>query len=141
LEYYSVGGFEREFWNFDLEKLRFLRESEADLIIINLGENVEESDASNHLFGDHLADLIEFIDNERNSEIVCVDSFWNKDLVNIQIRNLCVDKGYRFVHISDLSDNNQFMAIDKFQNPDVAAHPSDLGMKQISSRILEVLGL
>jgi len=141
LQYDNSSGFEAMFWKFELDTFNSLRDYEADLIIINLGENVNEQDASNHHFGNSLGDLIKFLDKSGNAEVVCVDSFWNKDVVNKQIFELCMDQEYRFVHISDLSENKQFTALGKFENPEVAAHPSDLGMEKIANRILEVLGL
>ncbi len=100
-----------------------------------------DTDAAKYLFGDHLLGLVRFLPIQKNTEIVFVNSFWNKDIVNRQILDLCTREGFRYVHISDLGDTGQFKALGKFQNPEVAAHPSDFGMEQIANRILQVLGL
>ena len=55
------------------------------------------------------------------------------------LREIAEKKGYSFVHISDLGENDEYKSVGKFWHDGVAQHPNDLGMRVIAERIVEKL--
>lgn len=141
IEFASVSFFERNFWDLDLSLVQSFRDFAPDLIIIRLGENVSEEEASNRGFDKHLVKLIDYLKNNRNVAICATSTFWPKDVVNSQIENLSLEEGYIYVPIVDLFNDQTNTAFDQFENEGVRIHPSDKGMENISDRIAEQLGI
>lgn len=141
INYLSISNFEREFWSLDLTTFEYLKDYNPSLIIINIGENVNEGDAKNFGFGVHLERLIDKIKGDQTYAIVCIDSFWNKSNVNNQIKQICNANNYTYVSIGDLSNDISNMAIGEFSDLGVASHPSDTGMRKIFDRIIRVFDL
>ena len=55
------------------------------------------------------------------------------------VESLAAEKGYDFVQIHDLGNDEQMKAVGKFGHAFVAAHPGDKGMAVIAERIYNVL--
>ena len=132
--------FEASFWDFDFSRLDSLKPFEPTLIILNLGENVDDNMASDLNYGSHLLQLINYLREDHDITIVCVDSFWDKPAVNAQVQEISKKEHFIFVGISDLGTlENQAFA--DFENVGVGAHPNDNGMEMIAERIGEALGI
>jgi hypothetical protein len=141
VRYASVSNFEREFWNYDYSQLDGFRSFVPDLIIIRLGDNVDDTEATNRRFDDHLFNFISYLKNGKRTAICTTSTFWPSKPVNEQIRSLSMRENYIYVSIDDLVKDPTNKAIGKFSDPDVAEHPSDKGMLNIANRISDKLGI
>jgi lysophospholipase L1-like esterase len=141
VRYASVSNFEREFWNYDYSQLDGFRAFAPDLVIMRIGENVDEKDAIKKNFQDHLHQLITYIRNGRQIAICSTGTFWKSPEVTRQIQAISEKENYIFVPLSDLSYEKSNRATDQFVDPGVGAHPSDKGMKEIADRIAVTLGI
>jgi len=127
--------FEKKFWNFDSLDFKIYKDFAADLIIIRLGENVNDSYANYYGLNTYLLYLIDYLRKDPGVVICCTSSFWPNTNIDDQIENLCLNNGFLFVSLSGLYIDKTNTAIDEFDNPVVGAHPSDKGMKSIANRI------
>ena len=137
----SISHFERQFWDFDYSQLNAFRSFAPDLIILRIGENVNDEDARNREFQKHLHELVTYLRNSRQIAICSTGTFWKSPEVTRQIQAISEKENYIFVPLSDLSNEKTNLAIDQFVDPEVGAHPSDKGMKEIADRIAATLGI
>ncbi|HNP07883.1 MAG TPA: SGNH/GDSL hydrolase family protein [Cyclobacteriaceae bacterium] len=137
----SISHFERQFWDFDYSQLKDFQSFAPDLIIIRIGENVNEEDARNREFQKYLHELITYLRNGRQIAICNTGTFWKSPAVTEQIEAISEKENYIFVPLSDLSNKKSNLATDQYVDPGVSAHPSDKGMKEIADRIARTLGL
>ena len=141
VRYASASNFEREFWNYDYSQLDGFRAFAPDLIIIRLGDNVDDTEAANRRFDNYLFDFITYLKNGKRIAICTTSTFWPSKPVNEQIGKLSQRENYIYVSIEDLANDQSNKAIGNFKDPDVANHPSDKGMKNIANRISDKLGI
>lgn len=141
VQYASVSNFERGFWNYDYSQLDAFRAFAPDLIIIRLGDNVDDKEATNRRFDNHLFDFISYLKNGKQIAICTTSTFWPSKPVNEQIESLSQRENYIYVPIEDLAKDPTNKAIGKFSDRDVASHPSDKGMLNIANRISDKLGI
>ncbi len=111
----------------------------ADIIVGRLGENVlpdafSEGDWK-RAYGDLIARCM-----CSGSRVVLSTCFWDEPKVNTDIRALAAEKGWPLAELSDLGARNDTKAVGLFWHTGVAAHPGELGMELIASRILQALG-
>lgn len=135
VRYASVSNFEREFWNYDYSQLDGFRDFDPDLIIIRLGENVDNAEAVDRRFDTHLLTLISYITRDKPAAILCTGTFWPREVIDFQIKSLATAERYIYVPLVDLFEDRTNTAVDKFEDPQVAIHPSDKGMRMIADRI------
>ncbi len=136
----TLTSFETEFWNFDFTSLDSLKAFEPNLLIVNLGENVDDERARTLDYGSHLISLINQFQENKEITVVCVNSFWDKRAVNAQVKNISKNENYIFVPIDDL-ENPGNQSYDLFENQGTGAHPNDDGMEEIANRIALCLGI
>ncbi len=137
-KFVNVSAFEERFWDFDLNQLDTLKQFGADLILIRLGENVSEYEATTRGYSKYLKELIQFLKKDNETFILCTDSFWPKNQVNSQIRSFVAHHKYPLVELHQLFGDSTNTAIFEFENANVAIHPSDRGMEHIAKRLIEV---
>ncbi len=136
LEYGNIAlSFEKRFWTFDTLGFKSYKDFGADLIIIRLGENVNDSYANQYGFDAYLFELINYLRKDTGVVVCCTGSFWPNVYIDAQIENLSLHEGYIFVPLSDLYKDKKNTAMDGFENTIVGAHPSDKGMENIANRI------
>ena len=135
---FSASNFEGSFWEFNYEQLDRIRALDPELIIINLGENVKDSIAEMHDFGYHLTKLAKYLDSDGSAQIICVNSFTPRDIVNHQILNTCQIHGFMHVAINDIGSNWNYRPRNVPET--ISSHPSDLGMEKIAEKILIKMG-
>lgn len=133
VEFYNIAEFERDFYKFDLSTIDSIKRVNTDLLIVNLGENVSEENASKYNFTLYLDKLINHI--SKDSEKILVNSFFPKDIVNAQIKNLTDSLDYGLINVEPLYYDNSNKALNQFVNKSVGKHPSDKGMKEIANLI------
>ncbi len=129
----NIAGWERSFWERDLEELREQREFDATIIILRVTENVDEKEAAARVFGSYYNELIRFLDPERKALVVCSNGFGEHPVVNHQIEAVARMHGYPLADLSALWFNDENKALDKFEHEGVRAHPSDTGMETIAN--------
>jgi hypothetical protein len=130
----NIYNWERNF----LVELDALEINDIDLLIIRLGENVNEEYAINNDYYEALDRLIKTYKFKR-TKIIITDNYWPslyKD--NIQ-KEVAFNNNYYFVQINDLHNNSENSAYGQFEHSGVAAHPSDAGMERIAERIFECI--
>jgi len=130
----NIGYWERDFFS-ELDSFEI---NEIDLLIIRLGENVNEEYAINNNYYEALDGLIKRYKGEK-TKVIVTDNYWPsiyKD--NIQ-KEVALNNDYYFVQINDLSSNPENSALGQFENVAVSSHPSDTGMENIAQRIFECI--
>lgn len=114
-----------------VEKIRALRNINADIVIIRIGENVDDKNAA--AFGKHFPSLIGCFDN---SAVFVVSSFWKKPEIEKVTEEAVKKCGVDFVSLKSIQ-SEEYEAIGEFEHGGVAAHPSDKGMRAIAELIYE----
>lgn len=131
--------FERKFWQFDTTDFADYRNAQADLILLRIGENISDSLAAERSLSKSVEDLVKYLTAKNPSAKVCiVGSFWPKKSVNKILQATCEKHGWLYVSLKGFYEKTTVnTAIRKFDNPGVAKHPSDAGMRAIAGRIWE----
>lgn len=127
--------FERNFWEYDIQDLKEIRDFRPDMIIMRIGENVNDEAAGTRDFGNYYSQLIDYMNPSRSAVVICTNCFWDNSNVSPQIENVSKENGYLFVDISELHKDEKNMAKDKLWHKGVGAHPSDTGMENIANLI------
>lgn len=132
----SISEFERDYVNYDLNKLSQYRN--YDMIILKISENVSYKPNMKSLFIENYDNLINYLNPNHNSIIILVEGFWPSP-VNEMIKEYATEKNFPFVPIADLYNDKSNTAIGLFENEGVSRHPSDKGMRKITNRIWETI--
>lgn len=111
-----------------------VKEFDADIVIIRIGENIT---AKKHLENDcepHFAKAVDFLAGNAE-KVIITDMFWYS-VYNDVFKRVCEEKGHTFCHLTDLEEDESTMALGLFEHQGVAGHPGDYGMQCIAERIL-----
>ncbi len=135
--YQSVyaAAFERSYWDYDLVRLKELRQFEPDLIIMKIGENVNDVECVERNFQHYFLRLIDYLNPTDSAAVIIVNGFWANKYINEKIRMAAEKRRLAFVDLSSLHGQNIYMAKDQFENEGVGLHPSDVGMEEIAHLI------
>ena len=145
---YNVSNFEENFFKIDLpEYVSFTDGYDPDLIVLELGDNVNADSAINYNFQKYYIEFIALLGRKHpDSEIVAVTKFWSNatvDTMIINAVNFLFGAGYhiRYADISSLSGNPENHALSErsFENYGDGSHPGDRGMLHIAEIIFSVL--
>jgi lysophospholipase L1-like esterase len=120
------------------ENVKINTEKPINLLVVQLGENVDETHARANSYHTALSKLITGIKGE-NTKVIILDPFWYSGYKTAIHKEIAQESGYYFVEISDLSFNIDNMAYGIFDNTVVAMHPGDKGMKAIAGRLYKCL--
>lgn len=137
----SGGNFERDFGKaaYSLDEFNGpLQDFGPDLIVVRLGENVEEGEVlGTRNFALQFQRLLErFTRSGRPVRIVCTTSVWNRPQTDAIIRKITTEKGYPLVDLSSMVGRSLYFA-SQYKDPGVSAHPNDAGMQRIADLIWE----
>lgn len=113
-----------------------VKEFDPHIIVIRIGENVT---AKKHLEADCKPGFrvaVDYLVGKSAEKVVITDMFWYS-VYNDVFKEVCLEKGYTFCHLTDLENDDRTMALGLFEHKGVAAHPGDFGMQCIADRILE----
>lgn len=130
--------FERKFWEFDQEQFKNYGKVKFDLIILKIGENVNDSVALEKSFDQAVEKLIGSLDPDHKAKICVVSSFWPRKHVDSLLQVVAERNKWLFVSLSGIyGSNSNNTAMRSYQNKGVGMHPSDEGMRKIADRIWE----
>ena len=137
----NISGFERDFENFDPERLERIKGFGADIIIFQIGENVpsETLRDKGEVFMEKYIELIKYCNGKET--VICLPFWPDKEKIKI-ITETALKAG---VYLADLShigsgiDPLNFARSErKYKNSGVGAHPGDYGMENIA-KILYII--
>lgn len=139
----QVSTWEIEFWNENLLKERYSRavQFNPDILVVRAGENsVGKKEQIEQLgYEKYFDKMVKFFIAENTKIVVVTDLFWGWDKIDNAIKQVVKKNNYRFVSINDLGEQDSMKAIGLFERDSVAAHPGDLGMKNIAERIVKAI--
>jgi len=128
----NISRFEREYLTYNYQKdFKEFQELHPDLILMRIGENVEQVGLDEAKLDEKYAELISFLKQTNpNVKILAVGSFWGNDPAD-----KVMNKYSKFVSLKNLSVGQTYKAKGLFDNYGVSEHPSDSGMKAIAELI------
>jgi hypothetical protein len=143
-------GFERNFDNFNLNKVNNLKKYKPDLIVFQLGENVTfDSIKTRNLFEQKYTKFINYIKDKNNPIVICTTPFFPSLEKNIAIKNITKKTNSFKVDLSHLvlldkknyAKNELDYQGDKttWKANGIGIHPGDYGMQNIASEIMVVI--
>lgn len=112
------------------------RDFHADIMIVRLIENCPMEEFDQDLFKRQYDKLISYLNPTGKAKIVVTTGFW-RHIADEAIREYAIERGYAWVELNDLGDQEEMMALNLFEHEGVAIHPGDKGMLAIATRISE----
>ena len=135
----NVGEWEKNYFQEGvIEKFKGAREFSADTVIFRLGENVRRDRFDEYPLTEYMRAFMDYF-TDSAKKVVVTDTFWEHSYICSVLQNLAHEKGYEFVSICDLGEQDENKALGLFEHAGVAGHPGDLGMQRIAERILTKL--
>ncbi|MEK7718893.1 MAG: hypothetical protein AAB347_04675, partial [Bacteroidota bacterium] len=119
--------------SYPLSNLDSLRN--PDMLILKISENVNGKKVLKDNFISYYDKLVKYIAPNSQSIKVIVDGFLDNGNVDRLIKEYALKNNYPFVTTTSLSKDTTNTAKGKFTRADIAAHPSDKGMRMIEQRI------
>ena len=114
----------------------------ADLVVVELGDNVAKSDEAVRDFSHTYMSLLQMVrDLSSTARIVCLGTWWTREAIDHSIQSGCAAVQGQFVSLRGLSARPELTgkAGVPLGNAGVLAHPGDAGMAEIARRISSVL--
>ena len=132
----NIGAFEVNYTSYDYsEDYKDLKDSQPDLIIIQIGENVKQDNPLLSQFSYNYDKLIGYFKHSNpNVKILAVGSFWGNPVVDKAMEN-----NSKFISLRPLLNDTSNQAFGKYENYGIQIHPSDKGMMEISNVIWDAL--
>lgn len=141
----SGGNFERQFSQPEYSLDEFnepLQTFKPDLIVVRLGENVDEGNVFSPIgFEAQYRRLLDRLATYSGQpvRIICTTSVWRRLQSDSMVRRVTTEKGIPLVDLRDMVGQDQYFAIGQYADVAVAAHPNDVGMKRIADLIWQKL--
>lgn len=131
----NIALWEKDF-NFDLNTFQAITDQKYDLVILRLGENVAV-ECSN--FSNYKAALQKLISRfaKPYSKVILTGLLWPSSQKETIVKELAKEQGYGFIPMEEFRKNAQNFAFGLYKNPQVAAHPSDQGMKVLANLLYD----
>ncbi|MDD2362645.1 MAG: hypothetical protein PHH84_06795 [Oscillospiraceae bacterium] len=136
-----AGIWERAFWDSKaLNPLEAVKDFRPDFLIFRLGENIVPETCEQYSLFDGVSRLLEFLTIPGETKSILTTCFWKNPKTDAEIHKSAKKFG-ALVELGDLGDETAMKASGLFKHTGVAAHPGDLGMRNIAERIWQVLSL
>jgi Secretion system C-terminal sorting domain len=137
----NIADFERNYqgYNLDNANLNNIKNFNPDILVLRLGDNIEDWNMDIPDFHKYLQGLVKYIANNRSMRVVVTNSFWSSATRDYAFQSFIEKYGYRFVDLRGLYDDKTNTAQGLFTDIGVAKHPSDKGMQAIKDRIWKEL--
>lgn len=131
--------FESEFWKFDFNQWKDAANVKPDLLILRFAENVNNSSVDAYNFEQAYLALIDYFQKASPTmKVLCTNSFWEGQYrANEVIKKVAKQRRLALANLNVLWTDRANAAWGLFQKSDVAAHPSDKGMKNIADIIYQ----
>ena len=128
--------FERKFWRYNADDFKRFSDWNPDLIVLEIGENINDTLAVKNLLGEHLERFTADLSAGKPAKICLVGSFWPNQHIDKIMKATAIRNNWLYVDLQGLyTDRNENTAIQQYQNKGVGMHPSDIGMENITNRI------
>jgi len=114
------------------------RDFEADIIVIRIGENINDI-KDKEILKSAFQKMILYFNKNKNTKIIITSLFWNQKEINEIMKNISDENDYVFCDISDLEKDEKTMALGCYDHKGICVHPSDYGMECIANRIVECM--
>ena len=130
-------------WNFldesVLHSFYQAKDFNADIIIVNLGGNVDikDTEKDREEFLSALVKMIRYFKGETKAKVIICSQFWRRRFLDDQFYKASVILKCDYVEMGDIGDKAENKAIGEYEHQGVQLHPNDLGMQRIAERILE----
>lgn len=135
IKYGRIGDFELNFWNYDTTFFTENISFKPDLIIIQIGENIDDDKARSQGLRNHIVELVNRVKKDEHVTVCLTNDFWPNKYVSAEIEAACRMENYLLVNIADLYADRSNTGDGFFAHPGVANHPGDKGMNIIADRI------
>ena len=137
----NIADFERNYqgYNLDNANLNVIKNFNPDILVLRLGDNVEDWNMDIPDFHKYLQGLVKYIANNRSMRVVVTNSFWSSATRDYAFQSFIEKYNYRYVDLKGLYDDKSNTAQGLFADIGVAKHPSDKGMQAIKDRIWKEL--
>jgi len=127
---FNLADWERNYSNYDLSELNKYV-GWADIVIIKLGENVTNFQPD---FDKYFEKLLKQLNCDNT---FVVSTWWENPQLNQSMRQITLANNFNWVQ---LPEHDTTYNANNFQDPGVATHPGDKGMKLIADSILTAIG-
>ncbi|MEY4538368.1 MAG: hypothetical protein RLZZ306_125 [Bacteroidota bacterium] len=137
----NIADFERNYQGYNLNNpnLNTIKNFNPDILILRLGDNIDDWKMDIPDFHKYLQGLVKYIANNRSMRVVVTNSFWSSDTRDYAFQSFIEKYNYRFVDLNGLYSDKTNTAQGLFSDFGVAKHPSDKGMQAIKDRIWKEL--
>ena len=137
----NIAEFERNYqgYNLDNPNLNTIKNFNPDILVLRLGDNIEDWNMDIPDFHKYLQGLVKYIANNRTMRVVVTNSFWSSATRDYAFQSFIEKYNYRFIDLRGLFDDKTNTAQGLFTDFGVAKHPSDKGMQCIKDRIWKEL--
>lgn len=141
----NLSDWERDFENFDKNRLQKIWDFNPEYVIFQLGENVLQDNiiGRKEIFYNEYIKIIESF-GKNNTRIVCLP-FWHSSEKNQLFTKVAIETKSYIIDLSHLGNGldkkNYANSEINYKHDGVGIHPGDYGMENISDNIFSVLNL
>lgn len=137
----NIADFEKNYqgYNLDNPNLNTIKNFSPDILVLRIGDNVEDWNMDIPDFHKYLQELVKYVANNRAMRVVVTNSFWSSATRDYAFQSFIEKHNYRYVDLKGLYDDKTNTAQGLFIDIGVAKHPSDKGMQAIKDRIWKEL--
>lgn len=129
----NIAYWENDF-HYDLNQFSDISGKSYDILIVRLGENVNEKGPE---FANYEQELTKMINHfkSKGTKVIITGTVWQSPVKDSIQQKVAKDNGYHYISLLDFQADPKNYAYGKFANEQVAAHPSDLGMATIADKL------
>lgn len=129
----NIAYWENDF-HYDLNQFSDISGKTYDILIVRLGENVNEKGPE---FSNYEQELIKMINHfkSKGTKVIITGTVWLSPAKDAIQQKVAKDNGYVYIPLNDFQAEPKNYAYGKFPNEQVAAHPSDFGMETLADKI------
>jgi Secretion system C-terminal sorting domain len=137
----NIADFEKNYQGYKLDNpnLNTIKNFTPDILVIRIGENLEDWNLDIPNFHKYLKDLVNYVASNRPIRVIVTNSFWSSATRDYAFQSFIEKNNYRFVDLSGLYAVSTNTAQGLFTDIGVQRHPSDKGMQAIKDRIWKEL--
>ena len=125
------------------KQFQSLKGHKADLVVVQIGDNLDDKDATYERFGKPYEQLLAVLKKEGDPLIFCTSLWRVSPVMEKQIKEACKKEGATYIDISHIAADpkNSAGSEGHFQDSGVNQHPGDQGMKAIADHLWSVIML